>query len=476
MKTTFTTKTIFAFLITILFGFQTSFGQHLNLNQEKPTFKYKSKPVSQNVSFIANSVDFYINGLSMEAPNYLTPISQIETLFFGGRIKPNSDTLLSYIYLDFKLIENVSENIIMFDSFSYEGPGNLCSPFYIIPDSFIPPQSLDFYTGYYHFTTNIDEPITWNNFDTIRFGFSESVFAKEDGATESIVPDDSEWEGDNEPHSWAFGNYYYVLKGSDQPENYRAESVTFTIGNVENPELVGRLIALYLYKWDEDEDEDGNMDPNERTRVGFNVYQITGDESPNDLITIPFLQFPTGDPGPIHLDSDQAYALMIEYVTNDEVNLPLAANSTFNHAYTGYLYDVLGKQRYGSMLAINGDLESETYYPNGFGDIVPVVRLNLTEMEIIDPTSELLVSKNILNLSPNPADHVLNVEIDFPENQKEATIKIFDLKGKLLKEESYKNIKYEKINFDLTKFVAGTYFLQFVSPTDIITERFVIHH
>ncbi len=442
MKTTFTNFKTLLFGFTILLGSQT-----------------------------LNSQDLDVEIYGITPNNYMTPSVQFGCYNFG--IYSNFfDTTATDLTLHFYIIEDNSGNEIFSDSISITA--NSLEDLYL-PNCFEPGANFGSYTGYYNLTTNLNDPDLSNNKDTIHFAISENTFANESGGTQSIVPDGSNWE-DQEPHSWAFGNFFHINYGTLE-SNYKAESATFSLGNAGDPGLEGRKISVYLYKWDDDPNEDGNMDPDERTLVAFSDYKITGEEQMDDLINIPFYNFPNGELELIDLESNQNYVLMVEYSTLDQVDVEFVISKEIDYAAMIFFSEQMGDPRYAAMLGVNGDLSSERYSSIGFGtEYVPVVRLNLTDGDIIDKVANNLSFKNKLELSPNPADNVLSVEIDFPETQKECVIKIFDINGRILKQENYKNLKYEKINFDLTKFVPGTYFLQFVSEAGIRTERFLVHH
>ena len=110
-----------------------------------------------------------------------------------------------------------------------------------------------------------------------------------------------------------------------------------------------------MYRWDADTNEDGDMDPDERTKIGFHVYEITGDETQDGLITVPLRTFPNNEPGPIDLETGQGYAVMIEYEPNDEVNFFIAgADINYNAmAFRSELDGIPdGNGRYGYLLGV----------------------------------------------------------------------------------------------------------------------------
>jgi PA domain/Secretion system C-terminal sorting domain len=331
------------------------------------------------------------------------------------------------------------------------------------------------YNGTYEISSDSVDFDPSDNFRYFSFETSDTVFAKERGMTRTIVPAAGNWEGEGEPHSWAYGNFFYVVNG----DNWWASSATFGIGNADAPGIAGRLITIYLYKWDADSNEDGNMDPDERTRVGFFVYEITGDELPTDLITVPLLNFPSGDPGPVELDSDQAYVIMVEYNINDEVDFALVASDVIDYGAMAFRSEInggipAGLARYAGMLGVNGDLESEAYSSIGFGrDLVPVVRLNIQQPTSIEET---LDASNLIEISPNPADNKINLNIELVETQERVSIRIFDVNGRMIMDQPYENMKNESFEFDVSDYTSGAYFLHFITENGVRTERFIVQH
>lgn len=468
MKKAITLHTFLVFTITMLF-IPRSQAQISGQDYESQLIPYKLTPLGNNVAFLTDTTDFH--NISMVAPNYETPYSQVECFQLGiphpFSAFGSQDTFYLSIFDDGSGIE------VYQDSYITNGTTNEDSL-----ECFTPSDNITSYTGYSHAALTGVDPNPLNNYDTINFAITQNTFSKENGGTQTIVPDDAIW-APGAPHSWTYGNAYYIVNGSDHPNNFVAESAIFSLGNAQNPELEGRLISVYLYKWDEDIDQDQRMDPEERTKVGFSFYQITGNETPYDLIQVPLLNFPGGTPVPVSLESNQMYVLMVEYVPMDDVDLEFVVSTAIDYGPTIFATDLLDYPRFASMLGIgeDGSLESEAYASIGFGyQFVPVVRLNISGQHPTVSTTNALSPDSKLELSPNPANDVLNVAIDLAEIQKEAIIKIYDSNGSILIEKNYKNLKYEKINFDLSKFVIGTYFLHFITADGVRTERFVVHH
>jgi hypothetical protein len=404
--------------------------------------------------------------------NTMWPASQVECFGFLADIENIGSSAQTNVNLNITITENGVGDVFTDDLFYGEISVDSVAENQPFPGCFTPNADVGTsYTGTYLVSADSADLAPENNFQTFDFIITDTVFAKEMGATTPVQPAAGNWEGEGEPHSWAFGNYFYIVNGSP---DYFASSATFGM-DAQVGEIVGRLITVYLYRWDEDSNEDGVMDPDERTRVAFNIYEITGDEMLTDLITLPLLNFPSGDPGPVELDSDQAYVLMLEYATNDEVDFTMAGAGV-DYGATSFLSEMgaMESWRYAYMLGINGDLESEPYSSAGFsGGITPVVRLNIAGIVSVEET---LDASNLIEIAPNPADNKINLNIELTETQERVNIRILDVNGRLILDQPYENMKYESLEFDVSNYTSGTDFLHFITENGVRTERFIVQH
>ena len=411
------------------------------------------------------------------SPNAMWPSSQLECFSFLADIENVGFMEQTGVNLNISINE-VGGGVVYTDDLFY---GTISSdslaenqPF---EDCYTPDGAAGtMYEGTYLVTADSIDEVPDNNTQTFSFMVSDTTFAKETGATGSVTPADSNWD-DGEAHSWAYGNHYYIVNG----DNYDVSSATFSIG-APSTALVGRLLEIALYKWDEDANStlDNNMDPDERTKVGSAFYEITGEETINDLITIP-LNVPPNLPGPIDVESGGHYVIMVEYNTNDQNDLFIATSDAINYGAMSYRSElpedgIAGPaSRYAGLLGVNDPLTDEPYSSVGFGqDLVPVVRLNLLDNTI--STKNLLSDFNVLEIAPNPANNKINVSIDLVENQEIANIRIFDINGKLLLDRELEDLKKQVIEFDVSDYTSGTYFLHLITDDGVKTERFVVQH
>ena len=131
--------------------------------------------------------------------------------------------------------------------------------------------------------------------------------------------------------------------------------------------------------------------------------------------------------------------------------------------------------RYGEMLAIGEDLDGESYGSGGFNSgVVPVIRLNIGTGPV--STNNILDAANIIEISPNPADNKINLNIDLVETVETANIRILDVNGRLVYDRQYKDIRTESITLDISSYAPGTYFLHFITKEGVRTKRFIVQH
>ena len=369
--------------------FETVFlpGADLNSSTFKIKFRYEGNYyywIVDDVQLVeANAFDLAVFADNIAiAPNAMTPVSQVEPYshlanVFNLGVLEQSDVNLNVSIIN----DNTSDQVFSDDLDLGTIPAFtqvVDQPFanYYTPNGFTPGT----FTATYEVSSGNDDTDLSNNTQTYSSITTDTVFAKEFGATRSILPAAGNWQI-GEAHSWAYGNYFYIVNG----DNTDASSISFMIGNASDPGMAGRLLVAYLYRWDDDTNQDGDMDPDERTKVGYGIYEIMGSETNADLITVPLSVFPTNDPGPIDLESNQAYVAMLEYITNDQQDLVMMAGEIdYTDMINRSAMDGITATRYASLLGIGGVLDDEPYSTLGFGaDLQPVVRLNIRSTSMI---------------------------------------------------------------------------------------------
>ncbi len=82
------------------------------------------------------------------------------------------------------------------------------------------------------------------------------------------------------------------------------------------------------------------------------------------------------------------------------------------------------------------------------------------------------VSANEVKLFPNPTTDFVTVQIDAVELQKDATVQVFDVTGKLVQSLQYQNA--QQVTLDVSNLTAGTYFLRLSTDSHLIGKRFMV--
>ncbi len=333
------------------------------------------------------------------------------------------------------------------------------------------PSAAGQYVGLYTISADSTDAVDDNNTQLFEFRIGdgtiiENVFSKDlNGPTNGNSPVDDSWEGANEPHAWAWGNCYYV----PQANGYFAKDITFGL-QVADQGAVGQDIIAFLYEW-EDANQNALAEPEERNAVGFGSYTIAGSETIGNLITLPLEDL---NGGAVALKDDTHYLAMIEYFATDQSDIFISSNDEIDYTATvAVLSDSLNMPRYSAFLGINGDLSAETYSSLGFGyDLVPVVRMSVTNTPT--NTKDLQKLANQFELFPNPTNGTLNLQLNLDNAADNATVRLFDISGKMLRQWNYDNIQQERFQYQLNDLSNGTYFLQVITEAGVGTKKFVI--
>jgi hypothetical protein len=86
---------------------------------------------------------------------------------------------------------------------------------------------------------------------------------------------------------------------------------------------------------------------------------------------------------------------------------------------------------------------------------------------------ETIVERPTLSFYPNPADQQLNVRYSLPKVSSTIQVRIHNLKGEKLLEQSLKSSPTGELALDLTKLAAGQYFCTLTSGELVISKAFM---
>lgn len=400
------------------------------------------------------------------APSYQTPASQVEEFGFlvditniGGIDQPNTvvnmsiqDPTSTEIYSEDNEYGTVGDSLVENSSFG----------------AFTPPATPGVYQGTYSISSDSTDADLSNNEITFDFIVTDTIYAKEDDVETTLFPAAGNW-GDGDAHQWAYGNHYYITNGA----GYYANTCTFVI-DADNS-TSGTELDIRLYTWTDD-NEDGNADPDERILTAFAIYEIQGNEGitgANAFKTVPLigLGLETAE-----LTDNTDYILMLEYRAADAMSdLPFGSSDVNDYNAMVLNAAQQGRPRYGSMLGISGDLDTEPYSSVGFGrENVPVVRFNVTETPLLSSQENILLPENTVVINPNPATDVLNAELAFAENAKEVSIRMMDVQGRVILTRHLENVSVQNESFNISNLAAGTYYLHIQTENGQLAKKVIV--
>jgi len=416
--------------------------------------------------------------------NAITPFGQEEPIYFladienvGAAAQPNTN-------LDV-VIEDGGGTEIYLGTNSYGTvPSNTLVENVNFPETYTHDAGTGTFTGTYVVASDSTDAFPDDNSQSFTYMVSDSVFAKEMGATRDVFPAATNWM-DGDLRQWAYGNAFYVTEAETiDGTPIEATSVTFSLGNAEEAATFDEpTLFLTLYKWEDENPDmdpsdgiDDAMDPNEREVVAQTFYTIQGDETLDDLITVSLRDFITGEFA--QLEPNTMYVMMVEHFNSsntDEQIVSYGASEDFDYSATVLAaVQADGIRQYGGLLGVAGDLAAESYSTVGFGrDIVPVIRLNVTPLGTVSTTNLPELTQEF-NLYPNPTEGQLAVEFDLKEASDNVVLRVFDLSGKQVDEYRYQNIQRETFNYDMGQLASGTYLMQLVTDRGTATKRFTI--
>jgi len=405
-------------------------------------FQVSSNDPRPEVDLLLKKKDFLI------PENAIIPLFEISPILLGAKMtnqgsQPQFNTKLLITIL------NDNNELVFTDTLIQETLIVDQESDWLVFNTFTPPNTPAVYYGTYTILPTDPDATPENNSQTFTFEISENILAKERQVTpvRNTAPLDNEWLP-LEPHSWAWGNYFFIKNGQDQV----ATSAIFSIPDKDD--LIGRSLDLTLFEWT-DLNENKMVEASERNPIALGEYNILGTEPGDGFISVPLIGFP----GTAALKNNQGYILMLEYFAEDAVDLFINFSDEQDYESTlDYLEVASNTTRFASMLGIGNPLAQETYSSLAFGfDRIPIVRLETQETVDVE---NLLPENFIVEISPNPTTKDIGIDFDFPEIMSSVTLNLYTQTGKLLVTEELVVVQNERKTIAGNTLPSGVYYLE----------------
>lgn len=395
-------------------------------------------------------------------PNLQQPLAQAEPIAFSAAVENIGAKAQTNLKLYINAIDSTTNARVFRDSLvsASIAPNQIDTA--IFEPKFVPNKKGTYAMIYQTSADSAD----YDRFDNVQghyFRVTDTIFAKEFGGTLTTSPSAGNWDP-GEPHSAAYGNSYYVVKGKG---NY-LRSVTFGINN--GADLTGLSLLFSLYKW-EDRNFNASAEATERTLVADNFYDIKGTETGARLITFPFPE--AGEP-PVQLEDSTNYLIVCEFYTGEEIDLEFLMNDSYDRFPMLLTSFAANEPRYASVTELDSDLATATYSGIGFGfENVYVLRMNVGPL-VISSDKDVPSITNEFAISPNPAREVAYLQLALNKVAKQANVRIMDLAGRTVIEKAYNNIQRDQLQFSVNGLPAGTYLMQVTTENGTGTKKFVV--
>ena len=404
------------------------------------------------------SLDMQANSNFFAVPhNARTPVLHVEDMQFLCDIQNVGGADAENVNLNVSIV-NSQGTVVYSEDKSYGTIGVDSLAENEIFGQFTPPAIEDVYAGTYTVSADGTDANMDNN--TIDFGFAVTTdfYSKDLGATRSIAA-----AADN---TFNYGCHYIA-----NDDRMRASSVEMGLNfnAADRANANGRSVTVWLYEWN-DENQDALSQESERIPRGIGVYDINGTENwRNDgmfnVALEPFL-----DPEDLDLKKGSRYLVMLEYIDDPAVPVTcfFAASDAIDYGAMVFLQDSLEDPRYAGFLDVGGTGE---YSSLGFGyDIVPVAGLQL---ETGVGSSDVELSDDVLNIFPNPASHIMNVDLAL-DQVTDVDLMVLSVDGKMIFRDKLQDVSSTTVNYNVSNLTNGNYLLRISTSEGFKSEAFSV--
>ncbi len=350
------------------------------------------------------------------------------------------------------------------------------------PATFTPGEDPETYTLKYSVTSGSAEEDLTNNEISASFQITDNVMSKAPSEDEFGSPYLSAINVPAPGYS-TLGCHYYIPRGQGLAvKNFRA-GVSIDTGAEDG------FVQFDLFRWD-DTNGSGEIDPGEKIpEFSESITIIGGEGTYADGTAIPNLrdmEFISRSMNPaeseVALRDDSHYIITASFkpfnATEDSpgvyrlLSADTEVNPELNYFTSAFLADSLGITRYGGVSGTGAsadDVEERVLQP--FYNFVPWL-----PMTIGIPTSNTEDLNENLNVSvfPNPTTDFVTVDLNLENNSEILILNLTDVEGKLISQQTFKNVQSELIKMDLNNIPDGMYNLTIKTDEGFVTKPLVV--
>lgn len=307
-----------------------------------------------------------------------------------------------------------------------------------------------------------------DNSVTFQFEVTDSIWAKDAGEVNgSIRPG-----GNPAPSAFIWGAAYTVN------ENYSGTDMIYgaEFGFQLEDSIDGstQFVSYEILEWD-DSNQDGTVQQNERIALnggmngGFIQFNYR-DGIDGELNTYNFEEETTIDPIP--LEAGKTYIIAV-YWQNEERYLQMLGYNGLDYLGMRVAYDeCTNVARYHDVIGVGqADITGDWSTGGWTSGTAPVMRLITKPLPV---SNEEITQDYSFNLYPNPAQSVVNLDLEFENTVENLEVSITGISGKIMDVRQLDRVQNTQVQINVDNYATGVYFAKIRTDEGIATQRFVV--
>ena len=402
--------------------------------------------------------DLEITDYFYPASYAVTPMSQIaidtfdfKATIYNHSIVPATDVMLT---AEVRNIDTDPATVLHSQTVDLEtlAPNDSLVAGFDLFDSYIPDLEVGIYDVRYSVTSSNGNELSPDN------NVAGNTFAVSDHRYAMSINGSTTFSRPSMTQNYLAANLYRTAAYNDFSNTYVATQVLFeaAVLTSEIDSIPDTELPVYLFKvlpgWNE------TLDPVDPLEVHPHL-------TPLAIVEMPFSV----------ADADTTYIVDLIDL-NGNVGVVLEPNSTY----------MVGVQYYGMDKLILQGANLKRKFPSmpsliwfdlieQWGRFSPkhglTIELNIEQ----GSNTKNLLPESTFAVLPNPTSDLITATIKL-ENASRATVRVFDMMGRVIETRNFANLTSEQVQFDVSQYANGTYTLHLTTEEGISTQKFVVNH
>lgn len=231
-----------------------------------------------------------------------------------------------------------------------------------------------------------------------------------------------------------------------------------------------QFVSYEVLEWD-DSNADGTVQLGERNSLGGGFIQFTyRDGVDGEVNTYNFEEEQTINPIPMEAGKNYILALTWQ---NSERDLNILGYNGLDYLGMRVAYDeCTNVARYHDVIGVGqSDINGDWSTGGWSSGTSPIMRL-ITKPLVV--SNEEITQDYSFNLYPNPAQSVVNLDLEFENKVENLEVSITDISGKIMDVRQLERVQNTQVQINVDNYATGVYFAKVRTDEGIATQRFVV--